>query len=216
MRKQIKTIKNKQSIKKRVILKKSNSIKARKEKRKTLFALITGIFVVTSIIVLILFLKPAPKEINDEQAKWAQIYNHAIDFIKQHEGYRGKTYLCPAGYPTIGYGHQIKNTDRLPAFISEKMADSLLRADFDLALSHISDNMPYLKGGKKIAMAHFVFSLGVGTFSRSNLKQLIKLKKPIDNTILGYCYFRKDSQLVKSSTAMKLRRWELAQFNKTE
>jgi lysozyme len=31
-----------------------------------------------------------------------------IDFIKKYEGFSAKIYLCPAGKPTIGYGHLIK------------------------------------------------------------------------------------------------------------
>ena len=28
-----------------------------------------------------------------------------LDIIKKYEGLRLKAYLCPAGIPTIGYGH---------------------------------------------------------------------------------------------------------------
>ena len=29
---------------------------------------------------------------------------NAVDLIKKSEGFRGKSYLCPAGLPTIGFG----------------------------------------------------------------------------------------------------------------
>jgi len=29
----------------------------------------------------------------------------AVDFVARYEGFRAKAYLCPAGVPTIGYGH---------------------------------------------------------------------------------------------------------------
>lgn len=33
---------------------------------------------------------------------------YAKDLIKEAEGFRGIEYICPAGYPTIGYGRNLK------------------------------------------------------------------------------------------------------------
>lgn len=46
--------------------------------------------------------------------------------LKKHEGLRLKVYLCPAGYPTIGYGHRC-NSDHPP--ITEAEAEEYLRQD---------------------------------------------------------------------------------------
>jgi lysozyme len=50
-----------------------------------------------------------------------------IELIKAHEGLRLDAYLCPAGVPTIGYGHtyNVKMGDR----ITEEQAERLLIGD---------------------------------------------------------------------------------------
>lgn len=53
----------------------------------------------------------------------------AIDLIKQFEGCMLDTYLCPAGIPTIGYGHT--GGVRMGVHITPAMADQLLREDVE-------------------------------------------------------------------------------------
>lgn len=53
---------------------------------------------------------------------------HGIDLIKKYEGFSSKVYLCPAGVPTIGYGHAIKWGEMLSE-ISPEEAEDLLRKD---------------------------------------------------------------------------------------
>ena len=31
-----------------------------------------------------------------------------VELVKRFEGFRAKPYLCPAGVPTIGYGHNFE------------------------------------------------------------------------------------------------------------
>lgn len=52
----------------------------------------------------------------------------AIDLIKSFEAYRSRAYLCPAGQPTIGYGHT-KGVELGDTLQNESQADSLLRRD---------------------------------------------------------------------------------------
>lgn len=51
----------------------------------------------------------------------------ALDFIRNEEGYKLKSYLCPAGKWTIGYGHTAGVTEGMT--ISQAHAEELLRAD---------------------------------------------------------------------------------------
>lgn len=53
--------------------------------------------------------------------------NVAIDFIRNEEGCELKSYLCPAGRWTIGYGHTAGVTEGMT--ISQAHAEELLRAD---------------------------------------------------------------------------------------
>ena len=54
-----------------------------------------------------------------------------LDLIKREEGLRLVSYVCPAGYPTIGYGHRIPSMHH-PA-ITEADADALLAFDVGIA-----------------------------------------------------------------------------------
>ena len=51
----------------------------------------------------------------------------ALDFIRNEEGCELKSYLCPAGRWTIGYGHTAGVTEDME--ISQAHAEELLRAD---------------------------------------------------------------------------------------
>lgn len=54
-----------------------------------------------------------------------------LDLIKREEGFRTKPYLCPAGYPTIGYGHRIPSMSHPP--ITQAEAEALLAVDVGIA-----------------------------------------------------------------------------------
>lgn len=51
----------------------------------------------------------------------------ALDFIRNEEGCELRSYLCPAGKWTIGYGHTAGVTEGMA--ISQAHAEDLLRAD---------------------------------------------------------------------------------------
>lgn len=51
----------------------------------------------------------------------------ALDFIRNEEGCELRSYLCPAGKWTIGYGHTASVTEGMA--ISQAHAEELLRAD---------------------------------------------------------------------------------------
>ncbi len=59
-----------------------------------------------------------------------------IDLIKQNEGFSATVYLCPAGFHTIGYGHNCDAHGDLNAYINRTLSPA--EAD-DLLLSDISD-----------------------------------------------------------------------------
>jgi lysozyme len=54
-----------------------------------------------------------------------------LALVKRMEGYRAEPYRCPAGYPTIGYGHRIPSTTHPP--VTEAEAEALLRVDLGWA-----------------------------------------------------------------------------------
>ena len=54
-----------------------------------------------------------------------------IELIKRHEGLKLKSYLCPAGIYTIGYGHT--RTAAAGLTISRQLAEELLMQDLQFA-----------------------------------------------------------------------------------
>ena len=65
------------------------------------------------------------------------ISNTGIDLIKHFEGCETEAYLCPAGVPTIGYGH-IKGV-QMGDVITEAQAHEMLVEELDEYESYIND-----------------------------------------------------------------------------
>ena len=61
------------------------------------------------------------------------ITQNGLDLIKRFEGFSRTVYFCPAGYPTIGYGHVVKDDEDFSAGIDEAQAEELLRQDARIA-----------------------------------------------------------------------------------
>ncbi len=140
---------------------------------------------------------------------WKENYEKTIEYLKEHEGFAGgKSYICPGGHKTIGYGHIILEGETFEE-LSEKQADSLLRVDFDKALKTV-DKTVKLTGVRKLAIAHFVFAKGIGTFINSGLKEKIERGESIDNDLLKWCYYKnRNGEQVKSQNALNIRKWEV-------
>ena len=95
-----------------------------------------------------------------------------IEFIKAHEGLRLDAYLCPAGVPTIGYGHtyNVKMGDR----ITEGQAERLLIGDLIVAETEVNRYGFDLTQNQFDALVSFVFNIGAGNFRSSTLLKRLK------------------------------------------
>lgn len=146
---------------------------------------------------------------------WEQNYVQTLEFIKSHEGFNdGKPYLCAAGAHTIGYGHVILPNENFPGQITRQHADSILRNDFDKALAAVERNTD-LVGAKKLAIAHFIFAVGVGNFNKSTLKKKILNNESVGDELLNWSYYTTPSgKKIRSNYAYKIRKWELEMYNK--
>lgn len=92
----------------------------------------------------------------------------AIDLVKHFEGLYLTAYLCPAGVPTIGYGH----TDgvRMGQTITEAQADAFLAADLAEVAADVDRYVKVLlTDDQRSALASFVFNLGAGSLASSTL-----------------------------------------------
>lgn len=141
-------------------------------------------------------------------------YNAIVADIKKSEGFKSELYYCPGGCPTIGYGHVIRKEDSLLISINEAQAEVILKRDLNSCIKLIKANTNLEKPNEVLAMSHFVYCLGIGTFLNSSLPKLLEKNKKIDNVLLSYCKYRnKDSVLVESGHIKKNRRMELSIFN---
>jgi len=97
-------------------------------------------------------------------------------------------YICPAGYPTIGYGHLC---DPKHPPITEVEAEAYLAQDLKVALAATLRYCPVLATepeGRLAAIVDFTFNLGAGRLQTSTLR-------------------RRVNQRDWPAVAMELRRW---------
>lgn len=102
------------------------------------------------------------------------ITQNGLDLIKRFEGFSRTVYFCPAGYPTIGYGHVVKDDEHFLSGIDEAQAEELLRQDAQIAERAVLRliNVP-LTDGQFDALVSFTYNLGSGALQRSTLRRKI-------------------------------------------
>lgn len=97
-----------------------------------------------------------------------------LELIRHFEGLRLRAYLCPAGVPTIGYGHTGPDV-RLGRVISRQVAEELLQRDasrFELAAARLSPVL-WFDDQKRAAIASFCFNLGTTRYKSSTLRKRV-------------------------------------------
>lgn len=92
----------------------------------------------------------------------------AIDLVKRFEGLKLEAYRCPAGIPTIGYGHTYNV--RMGQRISTIQADLYLEHDFEDAEQEVKEVVLVPLSPQQLgALTSFVFNLGIGKLKASTL-----------------------------------------------
>lgn len=98
-----------------------------------------------------------------------------MNLIKICEGFVGSVYICPAGYPTIGYGHVVLPGEDWSNGITEREATRLLE-EVDLpkyengVLRHIKVPLP---DDCYAALVSFTYNLGIGALEMSTLRRMV-------------------------------------------
>ena len=96
----------------------------------------------------------------------------AAEIIKEFEGLYLKSYLCPAGVPTIGWGHT--EGVQLGQEITLEEAESFLFDDMLEADSVIEDYVDVvLSDNQRAALLSWIFNLGRGNFRSSTLLKVL-------------------------------------------
>ena len=95
--------------------------------------------------------------------------------IRSLESFSPTIYLCPAGKPTIGYGHVVRGgVDRFSIPLTREQADTLLAEDLAPIEIYLSAIFPSLNQNQFDALASFCFNVGLGAFEKSTLFARLK------------------------------------------
>lgn len=137
----------------------------------------------------------------------ASTYDLCIQHLKKSESLKLERYLCPSNAETIGYGHRIKPGESFTT-ITENVADSLLKSDFDACVRFISKKHPTISHRKKLSLACFVFNLGAGAYLKSSIYTKVLNNESVVNKLLEYQYYTSHGKKIKSSHLLKSRMFE--------
>ncbi len=100
------------------------------------------------------------------------VCEQAVNLVKHFEGLYLNAYLCPAGVPTIGYGHTAGV--KMGQTITAAQADDFLKADLTAAAAQVDKVVKVpLTPDQRGALASFVFNLGAGSLQSSTLLRLL-------------------------------------------
>ena len=103
-----------------------------------------------------------------------KISNKGIELIKHFEGCETEAYLCPAGVPTIGYGH-IKGV-QLGDVITYQEAHEMLLEELSEYENYINDMVTVeLSQNQFDAMVSWVYNLGGGNLKSSTLLKTLNI-----------------------------------------
>jgi lysozyme len=98
-----------------------------------------------------------------------------LELVKQAEGWEPKAYLCPAGYPTIGYGHRVPSLNHREITLEEgerMLKDDLRR--FRNAAVHFSPRLEAPENERRLAaIVDFCYNLGDGAYKGSTLRLMV-------------------------------------------
>ncbi|MBF0171660.1 MAG: lysozyme [Nitrospinae bacterium] len=109
------------------------------------------------------------------------ITEEGLNLIKRFEGFSLTVYICPAGWPTIGYGHVVRQGETFEEPISRLEAEELLRRDVawaEQAVLRLVDTP--LSDGQFDALVSFTFNLGSGALQRSTLRRKVNREEHED------------------------------------
>jgi lysozyme len=99
-----------------------------------------------------------------------QLSKAGIELLKRSEGFRNRTYLDVAGFPTIGYGHRLLHPESFPGGIDEAQAEEILLSDVRDAEEAVQRLVKAtLAQGQFDALVDFCFNLGQGKLAASSL-----------------------------------------------
>jgi GH24 family phage-related lysozyme (muramidase) len=120
------------------------------------------------------------------------INEKGLALVKEFEGCQLEAYLCPAGVPTIGYGHTF--AVEMGQTISEAEADALLRKDLKDAEESVDLLVAVpINDNQFSALTSFVFNVGSGAFERSTLLSMLNAGAGAETVVAQFLRWNKAS-----------------------
>lgn len=97
-----------------------------------------------------------------------------LKLIETFESFAPTVYTCPAGKPTIGFGHVIRKNERFTPPITLDQARRLMASDVKPIELYLNAVLPGVAQYEFDALVSFCFNVGIGAFDRSTLRRRIK------------------------------------------
>ncbi len=92
-----------------------------------------------------------------------------VELVKRFEGFRAKPYLCPAGVPTIGYGHT-EGVSLADPPITREAAAALLEKDLTVFAAGVARMLAVpVTQNQFDALVSFAYNVGLGNLQQSTL-----------------------------------------------
>jgi GH24 family phage-related lysozyme (muramidase) len=105
-----------------------------------------------------------------------------LHIIKTFEGLRLKAYRCPAGYPTIGYGHIVKAGE--PQAIDNKQAEAFLKQDILVFEKAVASLIKVTTTEDQFsALVSFAYNVGSHALEESTLLKLHNARQFVDASL---------------------------------
>jgi len=107
----------------------------------------------------------------------SQVFGRCITELKKREGFRSKPYKN-SGYLFIGYGQLYKKGES--RHISEGQASKMLMSKFKTKIEYAAALIPNLAYDQLCAISLLMYNIGSDRFKKSDLRQLILDRAPLD------------------------------------
>ena len=105
-----------------------------------------------------------------------QINKEGRELVQSFEGLRLEAYLCPAGVPTIGWGHTGPNVT-MPMKIDLSKAEAMLAKDLRRFEECVARDCPDATDSQFAAMVSLAYNIGSTAFKRSTVLRMHKAGK---------------------------------------
>jgi lysozyme len=104
-----------------------------------------------------------------------RISERGLALIRESEGFSATVYLCPAGKPTIGYGHVVEDGEDFSAGgIRVDQAETLLIQDVAVAERAVSRLVTVEVSQNEFdALVVFAYNIGIHAFEKSTLLRFL-------------------------------------------